>query len=459
MTFTSNIFMIGLLPWFLIIFYLLRNKVNLRKLLVLLANVIFYVWGGAVAFMVICCMSLITWGFCKMFEIKKNKVVLGMGCIIILLPLLAVKYIGFFAGNMNNVFGLSVEVPNFIVPMGISFFTFEAISCMNDVYSGKVSQKITLLDVFLYLTFFPTVVAGPIIRINDFKSGYLKELNVSCVNDGIERIIIGLCKKVLIADKISVLADYYFDGVASGNSYSFIGLWIGSISYTLQLYFDFSGYSDMALGIGKIIGFEMPENFNKPYQARSIQDFWRRWHISLSRWFRDYIYIPLGGNRCSIGAHVRNMLIVWILTGIWHGADWGFVVWGLGYFLLLMIEKYVPKFKKIENYWYGNLYALFFINLLWIPFRATNLQVAIRYIYGMFSFSTNSLFIEEKAIHFLPILVLSIVLCSPVDKIIEKYKENTAIKISRSIVLTVLMGAAVCAMINASYLPYIYGKF
>lgn len=176
--------------------------------------------------------------------------------------------------------------------------------------------------------------------------------------------MIGLCKKVLIADKIAVLADYYFDGIAKGNTYSVWGLWIGSAAYTLQLYFDFSGYSDMAIGIGGLLGFKIPENFNKPYQSGSIREFWRRWHISLCTWFRDYVYIPLGGNRCSVIKHVRNMLIVWLLTGIWHGANWNFVIWGLGYFILLIAENYIAPLKNIGKHWYGHIYSLFFVNLL-----------------------------------------------------------------------------------------------
>jgi D-alanyl-lipoteichoic acid acyltransferase DltB (MBOAT superfamily) len=308
----------------------------------------------------------------------------------------------------------------------------------------------------LYLLFFPTVTSGPIFRFRNFKDGLNGKINVSNYGNAIDRIIIGLSKKVLVADKIAVLADYYFDGVAAGVSYSSLGLWIGSIAYTLQLYFDFSGYSDMAIGIGQLMGFDICQNFNDPYQANSISDFWKRWHISLSQWFRDYVYIPLGGNRCTKKRHILNLLIVWILTGIWHGADWSFVLWGFGYFVLLTVEKYVPAMKKIGNHWYGHVYALFFINFLWIPFRADNLYVAFQYISGLFGKSGG---VERKAITFLPYMAIAICLCLPWKRLLEQYKSKKLWLALKGCVMLVLAGLAFCAVVNASYAPYIYGNF
>ena len=260
-----------------------------------------------------------------------------------------------------------------------------------------------------------------------------------------------------MADKIAILADYYFDGIAVGNTYSSAGLWVGSLAYTLQLYFDFSGYSDMAIGFGGLMGFRIGENFNKPYQASSISDFWKRWHISLSRWFRDYVYIPLGGNRCTMPRNILNLLIVWLLTGIWHGADWSFVLWGVGYFALLATEKYVPFVKKMETHWTGHVYALFFINLLWIPFRAKNLHVAGKYIYGMFGGGRGPL--EHKAISFIPFLVLAILLCFSWDRWTGWLKQKWWFKIFKEIGTILLAAWAVCAVVNSSYTPYIYGNF
>jgi D-alanyl-lipoteichoic acid acyltransferase DltB (MBOAT superfamily) len=351
-----------------------------------------------------------------------------------------------------------VNAPKLVVPVGISFYTFEAVSLLCDIRMRKIKEKVSLSDVYLYLLFFPTVTSGPIFRFRDFRDGMNGKLNLSGYGSAIDRIIIGLSKKVLVADKIAVLADYYFDGVASGNNYSCPGLWIGSITYTLQLYFDFSGYSDMAIGIGKLLGFDICENFNNPYQANSISDFWKRWHISLSQWFRDYVYIPLGGSRCSKSRHILNLFIVWVLTGIWHGADWSFVVWGLGYFVLLALEKYVPAMKKIGNYWYGHIYALFFINLLWVPFRADNLSVTLRYVSGMFG-ANGALALEGKAIAFLPFLAVAVCLCFPWKKWLERYEQNKPYKILKGSAMIVLTAMAVCAVINSSYAPYIYGNF
>lgn len=458
MTFTSNIFLIGLLPWLILLFRTLCEKGNKRKILIFVANSIFYIWGGVGAFLVVCGMSFVTWLFCKAVRKQKNKLLLGIGCTVLVAPLLAVKYTGFLINNINGIFNLNMTAPDLLVPIGISFFTFEAISCFCDVYKGTLEESPSLLDVYLYLTFFPTVTSGPIMRFADFKKGCEENATTSEFTSGIERIAIGLCKKVLVADKIAILADYYFDGVAAGKTYSCLGLWIGSIAYTLQLYFDFSGYSDMAIGIGQLLGFRIPENFKNPYQANSIQDFWKRWHISLSQWFRDYIYIPLGGNRCSIAKHIRNLLVVWLLTGIWHGANWTFILWGIGYFILLTIEKYVPFMKKIGDHWYGHLYVLFFVNLLWVPFRAASISVAGRFVAGMFGFHTASA-IEEKAMHFLPFLIVIIALCFPWDRWFEKYKNKKWFCVLRGILLLALVGFAVCAVINASYIPYIYGNF
>ncbi len=207
-----------------------------------------------------------------------------------------------------------------------------------------------------------------------------------------------------------------------------------------------------------MFGFDIPENFNKPYQASSISDFWRRWHISLSRWFRDYIYIPMGGNRCSIPRHIFNMLVVWAVTGIWHGADWSFILWGLGYFVLLIIEKYAPFMKNIGKHWYDHIYALFFVNLLWIPFRANSLSTAGKYISGMFG--ANGLgVIEEKALAFIPFVLVASIILFPWNKLFDKFSSKLWFKIIKGIVVLALFGLAMSAVVNSSYSPYIYGNF
>ncbi len=278
-------------------------------------------------------------------------------------------------------------------------------------------------------------------------------------NEGIKRFAIGLGKKVLLADKIAPLADYYFNGASNGFSQSVLGLWMGAIAYTIQIYFDFSGYSDMAIGIAKTIGFNIPENFNMPYLATSIKDFWRRWHISLSSWFRDYIYIPLGGNREGEARTVLNLFIVWLLTGIWHGNDLTFIIWGLGYFILLLIERYGGKTIAFLNKGIvGRIYTLFFVNLLWVFFRAGTIADAFEYIGGMFG-SHHEIRVENIAIKNIPFVLLCIVFCFPFTKIRDKYKDSKGLNIASNLGLIVVVVLSICAITNTSYTPFIYGRF
>ena len=274
---------------------------------------------------------------------------------------------------------------------------------------------------------------------------------------GMERILIGLCKKVLVADKIAALTEYYFTGVGLGNSFSVPGLWIGSVAYSLQLYYDFSGYSDMAVGIGQLLGFRIRENFNRPYLAGSLTEFWRRWHMSLTQWFRDYVYIPLGGNRCAPARHLFNMLVVWLLTGFWHGAGWTFVLWGLGYFVLLSAEKYLLLPQGKGGKLIGHIYTLFFVNLLWVLFRSPSLAVFGRYIAGMFGGGSGAL--EYKALRFIPLLALAAVLCLPWSRWLSGFSGKKWFSLLRGLLLLILLVLALSAVVNASYVPYIYGNF
>ena len=458
MTFTTNIFLIGLLPWFLCLLKWAGNKkFTLKIILLFFANSLFYVWGGVGAFIFICGYSILVWMFSFIIKNTRNKYILAVIIIFTITPLLFVKYTNFVISNLNSILGTVISNKTIVVPIGISFYTFQAVSLIADVHKGKVSNTPGLMKVYLYLTFFPTVSSGPIIRYNEFESGLVYGANSTDYVVSIERIIIGLAKKILIADKIAILSDYYFDGVAAGNIYSCAGLWIGSIACALQIYFDFSGYSDMAIGIGQLLGFDIKENFNKPYLARSISDFWKRWHISLTQWFKDYVYIPLGGNRCAMKRHILNMLIVWLITGIWHGADWSFIIWGLGYFLLLTAEKYIPFMKNIGKTVFGHIYALFFINLLWVPFRADNSMTAADYILGMFGGGTGPL--ESKAVAFLPFLIIAVLLCLPWNTWFEKEKQSRFFNVIRGLFILAIFVLSLCASVNSSYAPFIYGNF
>ncbi|MBR4981434.1 MAG: MBOAT family protein [Lachnospiraceae bacterium] len=458
MTFTSSIFLIGLLPWFLLLAALTGKQNNVKIILLILMNSIFYLWGGIGAFFFVCGFAFFVGLFCKVIAKSGEKSLFALFLVLTILPLLFVKYSGFVIGNLNSLLGRQPVYHKMIIPLGISFFTFQAVSLLSDVYSGKITGKVSFLEVYTYLTFFPTVTSGPIMRFGNFKKGLMGGNCPVPYSASMEKIVLGLGKKVLIADKLAILANYYFDGITAGKSFSCAGLWIGSVAYTLQLYFDFSGYSDMAIGIGQLLGFEIGNNFNNPYQAKSISDFWKRWHISLSQWFRDYVYIPLGGNRCTVSRHILNLLVVWLLTGIWHGTGWSFIMWGMGYFLLLTMEKYLPFMKEIGSKWYSHIYALFFINLLWVPFRADSLTVAVKYLAGMFGIGSRG-GVESRAVAFIPYLLVATGLCFPWKKVFEKYMQNRICSFFKGMVMIVIFVLAISAVISSSYTTYIYGNF
>ena len=459
MSFSSSVFLFVLLPWFALAARGAKKNISVRKIILLIGNSVFYIWGGTGGFLFAIFYSVAIWSLSKGITRKTDNTLFFHASIIIAaLPLVYVKYVSFFIRNINSLMHWNISVPTTLIPIGISFFTFEAISLLVDLHKGIVSSCPAIQETFLYLTFLPTVTSGPITRYSDFEYGLNNHSGYESAVPDVERIILGLCKKVLIADKLAPLVNYYFEGVAAGNNFSLTGLWIGSIAFSLQLFYDFSGYTDMAIGIGRLLGFELRENFDHPYTAESITDFWRRWHISLSRWFRDYIYIPMGGNRCPVKRHLFNLLTVWLLTGIWHGADWSFVLWGIGYFILLVMEKYVPMMKKFSRKWYGHIYTLFWVNLLWVLFRAENVSVAGKYVFGMFCVSRD-LLPEEHAIHFLPYLFLAIILCLPWNRYLSDYVKNRWLQFGRRVVILTFAVLAICAVINANYAPYIYGSF
>lgn len=483
MSFTSIFFLAGLLPLIIGFYYLGRKHIQIRKLILFLADSFFYIWNGTGAFLFFLAFSFAIWLLTLLLTRKRSKVCFVLSVLVAILPLLFFKYTAFLIQNIQPLVKTPIKAPSLMMPLGVSFFTFQAVSLLSDFYHGRTSgqtdrripgqpanqtgisgqsecrtgRPISWLTVYLYLGFFATVTSGPIVRFQTFEDGIHNAVEKADYPQAVERIVLGFGKKMLVADKIGLLADYYFDGLANGMTYSTPGLWIGSLAYTLQLYFDFSGYSDIAIGIGRLLGFDLGENFNHPYRAKSISDFWRRWHISLSRWFRDYVYIPAGGNRCSRKRHIFNLFLVWSLTGMWHGADWTFLIWGLGYFLLLVFEKYGFSAKKIEAHWYGRLYTLFFVNLLWVPFRASNLSNALKYLGGMAGIGSGGM-LEEKAVRFLPLLILAVVLCMPFERWLSKIFGRGYDVIKKAAILAIFV-LSICAIANSTYAPYIYGKF
>lgn len=339
MVFSEVVFCFLFLPLLLILYYIPGLKMFYKNLILLIASLLFYAWGEP-RYVLLLILSVVFNYFMGLSlevqstnDAKRRKFLLGLAVFVNLLMLVIFKYLTFIMGNINEILHTNI---NFHVklPIGISFYTFQAISYLVDVYRGQKAQR-NVMNVGLYLALFPQLVAGPIVRYKtiEYEINYRKE-NFEEFSKGVCRFIIGLCKKIILADSVAIIANICFE---DAKSLSVPMAWLGAIAFTFQIYYDFSGYSDMAIGLGNMFGFHFPENFNYPYCAHSVRDFWRRWHLSLSSWFRDYVYIPLGGSKCNKKRLLWNLFIVWSLTGIWHGANWTFVVWGGGYVLCLFL--------------------------------------------------------------------------------------------------------------------------
>lgn len=378
MVFSSNIFLFAFLPLTAFLYFLFPQK-NYKNALLLAASLIFYAWGEP-QYLVLLLISILANYFFGI-KIEKNRNLISIAIAFNLLLLGYFKYANFLLENFNFLFSTHFENKKIHLPIGISFFTFHAISYLIDIYRKKCRAQKNLFELALYIAFFPQLVAGPIVRYN-FIEKYLSKRrhNLIFATYGIRRFIIGLTKKVIIANPLGELADAIFNSpVAEINSTL---AWVGIVCYTLQIYFDFSGYSDMAVGLAKIFGFKFPENFNYPYIAKSIKDFWRRWHMSLSAWFRDYVYIPLGGNRVSLSRQYFNLFLVFFLCGLWHGASWNFVIWGMFHGFFLVAERISPKFYVPQIL--QNFYAMFVVMIGWVFFRSPNLTHSTAYLKTMF---------------------------------------------------------------------------
>ncbi len=382
MVFSSNIFLFAFLPLTLALYFATPNQIKLRNIFLLIASLIFYSWGEMHYLFLLLISIAANYFFGLILEKNKKIIILAVAFNILLLGYY--KYANFIIENLN-LLGLKIENKKIHLPIGISFFTFHAISYLVDIYRKKSHAQKSFIDLALYIAFFPQLIAGPIVRYN-FIAKYLNKRNhnYAAVAYGIRRFIIGLGKKVIIANPLGELADAVFNlPLAEVNANV---AWVGVICYTLQIYFDFSGYSDMAIGLARIFGFKFPENFNYPYISRSIKEFWRRWHISLSAWFRDYVYIPLGGNRCSLTRQYFNLVLVFFLCGFWHGASWNFIVWGVFHGIFLVLER----FKKFSEFLLSlpklmqNFYAIFLVMIGWVFFRAKDLDQAFGLLKIMF---------------------------------------------------------------------------
>ena len=382
------------------------------------------------------------------------------------------KYAGFLMTNLNAATGLSLPVPAIALPIGISFFTFQALSYVIDVYRGQVAAQNNYAKVLLYISFFPQLIAGPIVRYRDIAHEIDdRAVSPEQIASGLRRFVVGLGKKVLIANTMGVAADAVFNAGVSG--LNTVAAWIGAIAYLMQIYYDFSGYSDMAIGLGRMFGFTFRENFDHPYLASSVQDFWRRWHISLSSWFRDYVYIPLGGNRKGRMRTVVNRIIVFFLTGLWHGASWTFVVWGLFHGALLLLEEAVPFLRKLPKA-LGHVLTLLAVTLGFVVFRAESLPEAITYLRRMFSgfdFSASAMVLPVRLLtpFFLVMLAAAVLCCGPLHRVTDRLlngdgtsaqsETGKRLRITTYALSLLLLLWCVIRLTGSSYNPFIYFRF
>ncbi len=493
MVFSSLIFLFAFLPLTLAS-YAVAGR-NHRNFVLLVASLLFYAWGEAGFVLLMVASALVNYGFGLLIDTRANphrRWLVLAGVALNLLPLLFFKYTIFLFESLRDITGLSV-LPDLLasdihLPIGISFFTFQAISYLVDVYRSTVKAQRNLLDLALYIALFPQLIAGPIVRyheisqqLRDRRSDWLD------VQEGSRRFLVGLVKKVLIANAMGQVADHVFGlPVESVNA----GLaWIGVLAYSLQIYFDFSGYSDMAIGLGRIFGFRFPENFNYPYVARSITEFWRRWHITLSRWFRDYVYIPLGGNREGYARTSFNLVLVFVLCGLWHGAAWTFLVWGLLHGLFLVIERL--GFDRVLSRLpvaLQHAYTLLVVLLGWVFFRADTLPHALGYLRAMFDFGRPD-FLDVYLVtyqnpEFWLFLLAGVVFSTPIGSILMPVREHasadkpnpgqvaagdgtgTASRLRENIQDMVTVSAllllslyAVASLIASGYNPFLYFRF
>ena len=464
MLFSSLTFLFAFLPMVLALYYLSNEKY--RNYILLAASLIFYAWGEP-KYIILMILSIV-FNYVLVLLMnkskKRKKVYLVFAVMVNIGALFVFKYLDFAITNANLAFGLNMELPGIRLPIGISFYTFQILSYVIDVYRKNVSVQKNIFILGTYIALFPQLIAGPIVRYSSIdKQLKRRTCTLKKFCGGFRRFIIGFCKKVLIANNVAVIADAVFNQPTDLN----LNMWIvflALLAYTLQIYYDFSGYSDMAIGLGKMFGFEFEENFNYPYSAKSITDFWKRWHISLTTWFRDYLYIPLGGNRCSKAKWIRNFFVVWLLTGLWHGANWNFILWGLFYAIILLFEKRFLKtiLEKIPRVlaW---AYTFLIVNIGWLLFRVNNLN-DLKYILSSIVSSKVTLaqFLGENfsIVSYLFFVLVGIVFMFPfVRNIVRRLSSNDFVAYVIDLILVLLFILGIFALISSSYNPFIYFRF
>ena len=457
MAFGSMSFLFGFLPLTLLCYFLMpRRWRSGRNLVLLLFSLAFYCWGGVrllPAFAVSCVGN---WAAALLSAPgrRHRKAAYAAAVVLNVLMLGYYKYTGFLLGNLAAL-GMDVTVPSIALPAGISFFTFQAVAYLTDVYRGTIPAERNLGRVTLFMAFFPQLLQGPILRYGEFGPEILQRRETADeAADGAVRFCFGLAKKVLLADALGQVADGAF---SAGDQLTVSLAWLGAVAYTLQLYFDFSGYSMMGIGMGKMLGFDFPQNFNYPYISASITEFWRRWHMTLSGWFREYVYIPLGGNRKGLKRQIFNLFVVELLTGIWHGANWNFICWGLYYFVLLAIEKlFLLQYLQKGKVW-PHIYTLFLVVVGWAMFVGNDTGVSFGLLF-------QKLFVPSGGVsplYFLRnygvLLAVSVVCCTPlIEKLWNLLRRRTPTRVATILVLLVVSTAYVVGSTNS---PFLYFNF
>ncbi len=466
MLFSSIPFLYYFLPSVLILYFIAPKK--LKNTVLMLSSLVFYGWGEP-KYVVLMIASIVIGYFSGILieafsEKKLSKVFLGASVAVNLGFLGFFKYADFFIENFNAVTGLSVSLLRFALPIGISFYTFQILSYTIDVYRKDVPAQKNIINLAAYITMFPQLIAGPIVRYSDIAKQLEKRtLSFENFSKGIRRFVLGLAKKILIANSLGELCDIF----KASEDKSVLFYWLYAVAFGLHVYFDFSGYSDMAIGLGRLFGFHFAENFNYPYISRSATEFWRRWHMSLGTWFRDYVYIPLGGNRVSKIRWFLNIFVVWFLTGFWHGAAWNFIVWGLFFAILLILEKvvllkYLNKTKVLSR-----IYTIVAVGISFVIFNAADMKEAFSYIGGMFGagnvpVASTEFFYYLKS--FAVTLVIGIIGATPVvkrcaEKIFENNKVSKYIWVLEPAGLVALLVIMTAYLVDGSFNPFLYFRF
>lgn len=464
MLFSSLSFLFFFLPIVLLLYFLLPHR-RWRNGVLLLASLLFYSWGEPKFLPVLVFAAVIGWagGVAICTWPQRKKIWLTVSLVLLLGNLFLFKYYGFAMENLARLFRVKIAFRSLPLPLGISFFTFQILSYVIDLYWGKIQLQRNPLRLMLYVSFFPQLIAGPIVRYQAVEEALTNRTeSLEAVAEGLQRFIIGLSKKVLIANNVAWISEALYAG-KDASVYGSATLWLAMLAYSLQIYYDFSGYSDMAIGLGRMFGFVFPENFRHPYSARSVTEFWRRWHISLSTWFRDYVYIPLGGNRVPRNRWIFNLMLVWGLTGLWHGASWNFVFWGIYYGILLLLEKLVWG-RALERLpavirWF---YTFLIVNIGWVLFNITDFSILLGILRRMFSFtSTNWAAVIADSpelciqVFFIPIGLLFMF---PLADCFPK-KNGPVHVIIHCAICFLLLFLCVVFLLSTSYNPFIYFRF